>query len=286
MFGFLNINKPKGMTSHDVISFLRRILKIKQVGHSGTLDPLATGVLPIALGKATRLIEYLSADKEYIALLKLGVISDTYDSEGKILQYSDLKISSKQLESFLPEFTGEISQVPPIYSAVHHQGKRLYELARSGANIEEVPSRNVIVNNVQLIDFNYELQTAKLKINCQKGVYIRSIIHDLGQMLEVGAIMTDLIRTASSGFTINNSIVLDNNLNYDVIKNRLINPIDVLLYNQKTISSDDFNKVKNGASIKNSEFINNTKIILINDEKIVAVGEAEDNLIRICKVFL
>ncbi len=162
----------------------------------------------------------------------------------------------------------------------------MYELARSGANIEEVPSRNVIVNNVQLIDFNYELQTAKLKINCQKGVYIRSIIHDLGQMLEVGAIMTDLIRTASSGFTINNSIVLDNNLNYDVIKNRLINPIDVLLYNQKTISSDDFNKVKNGASIKNSEFINNTKIILINDEKIVAVGEAEDNLIRICKVFL
>jgi tRNA pseudouridine55 synthase len=100
MFGFLNINKPKGMTSHDVISFLRRILKIKQVGHSGTLDPLATGVLPIALGKATRLIEYLSADKEYIALLKLGVISDTYDSEGKILQYSDLKISSKHWSHF------------------------------------------------------------------------------------------------------------------------------------------------------------------------------------------
>lgn len=287
MFGFLNINKPKGMTSHDVVSRLRRILKIKQVGHSGTLDPMATGVLPIALGKATRLIEYLSDEKEYIATMQFGVISDSYDSEGNVEKFSDKVINQSELESFIPEFVGEIRQTPPIYSAVHHNGKRLYELARAGEDIKDIPERVVNVKDIKILNFDSANQTAELKISCEKGTYIRSIVHDLGQLLESGAIMTDLVRSSSSDFKIADSINLSETTTFEDLKNKLINPLEVLLYNQKSLEGDEFNKVQHGNSIENSGFEGNSIILLKYEDKLVAVGEVVNgNIIKVCKVLI
>ena len=141
MFGFLNVYKPKGMTSHDVVSVLRRTTKIKQIGHTGTLDPFAEGVLPICIGKATKLIEYLKDDKAYIGTIKLGKATDTYDIEGKVLKTSDKKVTLSEIESSLLNFRGEIMQTPPIYSAIKINGKKLYELARKGENVKIQPRK-------------------------------------------------------------------------------------------------------------------------------------------------
>ena len=165
MFGFLNVYKPVVMTSHDVVAFLRRVLKIKQIGHTGTLDPFAEGVLPISIGKATRLIEYLREDKGYIATVQFGISTDTYDSEGKITFESDIKVTSKDIDSILAKYCGEIEQIPPIYSAIKVKGKKLYEYARSGEKVEIKP-RKVIIDKIELIDFNYEKQQATINIEC------------------------------------------------------------------------------------------------------------------------
>lgn len=285
MFGFLNINKPKGMTSHDVVVILRKILKIKQIGHSGTLDPMATGVLPIALGKATRLIEYLSNKKEYVAKLKFGFISDSYDSDGKVEKYSEKIVSESELLAVIPDFIGEIKQTPPMYSAVHCNGKRLYELAREGKIVDDIPERIVIVKNIELLSFDSMNQTAEIKITCEKGTYIRSIIHDIGQLLSSGAIMTDLIRSNSSDFKLEDSILFDKNMSADNLKNKLLNPLDVLLYNQKSLDEDEFNKVKHGNSITINE-IDADMILLTHEDKLIAVGEVDGSIIKVCKVLI
>ena len=141
MFGFLNVYKPQGKTSHDVVAILRRITKIKQIGHTGTLDPFAEGVLPICIGKATRLIEYLEDDKEYIGTIQLGQSTTTYDTEGEIVKNSLKKVSLKEIEEKLINFRGEILQTPPIYSAIKIKGKKLYEYARKGESVEITPRK-------------------------------------------------------------------------------------------------------------------------------------------------
>lgn len=286
MFGFLVIDKPKGITSHDVVSKLRRILKIKQIGHSGTLDPMATGVLPIAIGKATRLIEYLSDEKEYVAKLEFGKVSDSYDSDGNIEIFSDKKVNLAEIETFVANFIGEIEQIPPAYSAVHYNGERLYELARKGIIPDDIPIRIVKVNYIEILDFDFNTQVAEIKISCEKGTYIRSIIHDLGQLLGSGAIMTNLVRTRSSNFSINNAIVLNEQITDLDLRNKLINPIDVLLYNQKSLTSDEFAKIKNGNSVLNSEFEENSRVLLKNNDELVAVGEVKGSIIKVCKVLV
>ena len=184
MFGFINVNKPSGMTSHDVVSFLRRNLKIKKIGHTGTLDPMANGVLPIAVGDATRLIQYLADDKEYVATVKFGVSTDTYDKEGEIISTSDKVVELSELENALNQFRGEILQKPPIYSALKKNGKKLYEYAREGMEVE-IKARKVTIEKLDLLSL--ENNIAQLRVKCSKGTYIRSIAHDLGEVLSCGA---------------------------------------------------------------------------------------------------
>lgn len=286
MFGFLNVNKPQGMTSHDVIAYLRRALKIKQIGHSGTLDPLATGVLPVGIGKATRLMEYLTDEKAYIATLEFGKISDTYDIEGNVEKFSDATATIADLEAVVPQFIGQITQIPPAYSAVHYNGRRLYELARNGIIPDDIPTRQVQVDCLKILNFDEASQTAVVEIICSKGTYIRTIINDIGQILGVGAIMTELNRTQSSNFKISGAVnLLDINSDNDV-KSRLINPLDVLSYNQKSLSPEEFVKVKNGNHIENKEYVEGEKILLKYDDKLVAVAEIIQNLIKVNKVLV
>ena len=180
LFGFLNVYKPQGITSHDVVARLRRLTKIRQIGHTGTLDPFAEGVLPICIGKATRLIEYLNDDKEYLATVQFGAATSTYDLEGDKTFTSDIKVSKEDVIEGLKSFEGEISQLPPIYSAIKVKGKKLYEYARNNEEVEIQP-RKVVIERIELKSFNKELQQAEILIKCSKGTYIRSIAHDLGE---------------------------------------------------------------------------------------------------------
>ena len=191
MFGFINVNKPKGITSHDVVAILRRILKIKQIGHTGTLDPFAEGVLPICIGKATRLIEFLEDEKAYIGTVQFGKSTDTYDVDGKIINTSEKQITFEDLENALKDFRGEIEQTPPIYSAIKINGKKLYEYAREGKDVEIKP-RKVCIQKLEILSFDEIKQQAELYIECSKGTYIRSIANDLGLALQAYGYLTKL----------------------------------------------------------------------------------------------
>ncbi len=291
MFGFLNINKPVGITSHDVVSVLRRITKIKQIGHTGTLDPMAEGVLPVAIGKAARLIEYLQENKGYIAELELGKISDTYDIEGSVEFINGRKITKDEFLAALKIFKGEIIQTPPAFSALHYNGKRLYELAREGIIPDDIPKRTVQITKLDLIQFDYEQQTAKIEVNCSKGTYIRSLINDLGQKLETGAIMTALTRTQSGLFTIENSVKLDALSDIEEVEKHLINPIEVLSYKSYKISEFEYQKIRHGQGIeiKNDEYFKESQYICLTfNSNLCAIAQKmpESSKLKIQKVFV
>ena len=199
MFGFLNIYKPQGKTSHDIVAMLRRTTKIKQIGHTGTLDPFAEGVLPICIGKSTRLIEYLDDDKAYIGTVQFGSATTTYDIEGKISKTSDKKITIEDLEQILSQFRGEIEQIPPIYSAIKINGKKLYEYARKGETVD-IKSRKVNISKLEIVNFNKENQIAELLIECSKGTYIRSIANDIGEALNCYGHLIKLVRIKAGKF--------------------------------------------------------------------------------------
>lgn len=207
MQGFLNLNKPFGFTSHDCVAVVRRSLKLKRVGHAGTLDPAATGVLPIALGKATRLLQYLQQDKAYRATIRLGQRTATDDLQGETLASCpapDLDLAT--VEAALQQFKGVIQQIPPNYSAIQVEGKRLYDLARAGEAIA-VPARSVEVYSLEVLDWRSgDFPEIELAIACGSGTYIRSIARDLGAVLQVGGTLAALVRTASSGFDLGNSL--------------------------------------------------------------------------------
>ncbi|MGK7921515.1 MAG: tRNA pseudouridine(55) synthase TruB [Trichodesmium sp.] len=207
MQGFLNLNKPSGMTSHDCVAKVRKLLRLKRVGHGGTLDPAATGVLPIAVGKATRLLQFLPTNKAYHGTVKFGVITTTDDLEGEIIQSAPVpELTLSDIEAVLPKFLGEIEQVPPNYSAIQVQGKRLYDLARQGKTFE-VPSRIVEIFNIDIIEWRGgDFPEVDLAISCGTGTYIRSIARDLGAMLNTGGTLAALTRTASSGFSQKDSL--------------------------------------------------------------------------------
>ncbi|OLT58352.1 tRNA pseudouridine(55) synthase TruB [Moorena bouillonii] len=210
MQGFLNLNKPAGWTSHDCVAKVRRLLRLKRVGHGGTLDPAATGVLPIALGKATRLLQYMQQDKAYKATVRLGVRTTTDDLEGEVIAtQSAAGLTLELVKGFLKQFEGTIQQVPPMYSAIHIKGKRLYDLARAG-EVVEVPERTVEVETIEVLDWRGgEFPEIDLAIACGPGTYIRSIARDLGDALETGGVLAALTRTRSSGFDLADSITLE-----------------------------------------------------------------------------
>lgn len=223
MLGFLNIDKPLGMTSHDVVAKVRRGLGIKKVGHAGTLDPLATGVLVVCVGAATRLSEYvMHTTKRYQAQVHLGVETDTYDAEGAVITEQDVSaVTYEALTKALSGFIGDIEQVPPMYSAIKQGGRKLYELARAGETVER-PARAVHIESLTVLDWSPPRFT--LEVTCSAGTYIRSLAHDLGEILGVGAHLSGLIRTASGAFRLENATALDTLLGSDHWQQYAITP--------------------------------------------------------------
>lgn len=284
LFGFLNVYKPKGMTSFDVVARLRRITKIKQIGHTGTLDPFAVGVLPICIGKSTRLIEYLNDDKEYLATVQFGQDTDTYDLEGEVVKSYNTKVSEDELLNTLKSFEGEIEQYPPIYSAIKVNGKKLYEYARSGQDVEIKP-RKVCISKIELKSFDEKLQQAKILVACSKGTYIRSIAYDLGQKMNCGGHLIELVRTKAGLFYQENSTRLEDIQTKEDVEKLLVNPIDVLDYPRRVLTDLEREKVSHGMSIPNNTGINSDIVILVYGGKIYAVGITDTDKISTKKVF-
>ena len=273
-FGFLNINKPKGMSSHNVVYAVRKFLGIKQVGHSGTLDPLATGVLVVGVGRATRLFEFLQEKKEYLATIKFGYESDTLDTEGELIKNEDYFPQEESLIAVFKEFLGDTEQIPPKYSAVKVNGKKLYEMARKGQEIGEIKARPVKIENIDLIDIDG--CEAKIKVECSKGTYIRSLIRDIAQKLGTTAVMSDLIRTKSGKFYIENSLELNENTQIEDLENSLINPLEVLQYKKIEVNEKDFKKIKNGATVDiqgDNDLEQGETVILTYENQIASVAD-------------
>ena len=200
MNGVLNIFKPKGMTSFDVVREVKKVCKIKKVGHTGTLDPEATGVLPICIGKATKIIDYImDSEKIYEVTFKLGIRTTTYDLEGEVLEERECSLlKDEEILNAINSFKGEYCQVPPMYSALKQNGVRLYELARKGIEVER-PGRNIIIYNIE--DIKIDNPYISMKVTCSKGTYIRSLCFDIGERLGVYAAMTELCRLKTSRFS-------------------------------------------------------------------------------------
>ena len=198
MDGILIINKEKGYTSHDVVACLRGILHQKKIGHTGTLDPNAEGVLPVCLGRATKVCELLTdTDKTYEAVLRLGVVTDTQDLTGRVLAQSDAVPGEEEVVSAIRSFEGELEQIPPMYSAIKIGGRKLVDLARAGKEVER-PARRVTVYRIRILEM--DLPRVRMEVSCSKGTYIRTLCHDIGQKLGCGGAMEALVRTRAAGF--------------------------------------------------------------------------------------
>ncbi len=295
MNGILCINKPQGFTSFDVVAKLRGMLKIKRIGHAGTLDPMATGVLPVFIGNATKACDIMPDNhKSYTAAFMLGISTDTQDSTGKTIMTSDIKASIDQIEKIIPEFTGSIMQIPPMYSAVSVNGKRLYELARQGIEVEREP-RNIIVDKLSLTDFSEKDQSGIFEISCSKGTYIRTIIHDIGQKLGCGAVMTSLVRTSSNGFDISESITFEKLQQYiDTGKTEeLIIPIERIFSYMQAVYLDNNNTLlyRNGVKLQAdklniSQCSSQIRYRVFSDEKeFIGLAYVKDGCLRVFKNF-
>lgn len=284
MFGFLNVYKPKGITSHDVVSALRRITKVKQIGHTGTLDPFAEGVLPICIGKATRLIEYLDDDKAYTGTIQLGSSTTTYDLEGEEVNFSDKKVTLNEIEAALDKFRGEIDQLPPIYSAIKVNGKKLYEYAREGKEVKIEP-RRVNISKLEILEYDETSRRLTLHIECSKGTYIRSIAHDLGTELTTFGYLVKLVRVKAGMFEVNNAVSLEHIQTKEDVEKLLIAPLKKLNYMTYELNKNELVKVSNGTAIMPSkELPENSLILLTSQERLIAAAKMTKGLLRCLKV--
>lgn len=283
MNGIIVVNKPKGITSRDVVNKVCKILNTKKVGHTGTLDPIASGTLVLCIGNATKLVEELTSyDKEYIATVKLGVLTDTLDTTGKVLKTQNLKLKKEELIKTLNSFIGTYKQEVPIYSAVKINGKKLYEYARCNIDVT-LPKRSVTIHDIELLDFNKD--NYKFRVKVSKGTYIRSLIKDINDKLNVIGSMEDLIRTKQGMFSLNDSYTLDNIENKEY---KLISIEEVLKkYNTVTIDEALYKKIKNGAIIDNT--YNADKIVFKYNNKVIAIYKKYDkdhNKLKPYKMFI
>ena len=253
MNGILIVDKPTDFTSFDVVAVIRKTLHEKKTGHTGTLDPMATGVLPVLLGSATKAQELLpDTDKEYIAEFRFGMTTDTLDITGKVLSTSDIKVTREQLEKVLPEFRGDIMQKPPMYSAVYKDGVRLYELARKGIEVER-EERPANVSLLELTDFDEDAQCGSIQISCSKGTYIRVICDDIGRLLGCGCVMTSLKRTRACGYTLDDAVTLAKLRELAPLgqAESLVKPVDSIFAHLRSVKISEKQTVrfKNGASL-------------------------------------
>ena len=253
MNGIIIVNKPKNFTSFDVIAVLRKKLNQKKIGHMGTLDPMATGVLPVLLGKTAKFKIYADEnEKEYVADIKFGIVTDTWDIYGKIISQKKSFVTKKDLEKVLDKFKGNIKQVPPMYCAIKIGGVKLCDIARKGKEIERKP-RDIFIENLEILDFDEKNQTAKIKVRCSKGTYIRSICHDIGEVFGCGASMGNLVRTLSGSFFIDKSIDLEKlrSLSKEQIVERHILPTEYLFKNNNLVGINNLQTkmFKNGVNL-------------------------------------
>lgn len=238
--GIINVNKPAGWTSQDVCTKLRHVLHIKKIGHTGTLDPMATGVLPVCVGKATRIIEYYDRDpKSYHASMKLGIRTDTLDITGKILETSGYReVSEKAVREAFKAYTGNVRQIPPKYSALKINGKRAYDLAREGKDFEIKP-REIIIYDNEVTRIDLERGEIEFDVTCSKGTYIRTICDDIGSDLGCGAVMTALTRTASGYFRIEDSYTVEEIMEAEDPLVKMLIPADITLEKLGKIALND-----------------------------------------------
>lgn len=252
MIGILNVFKPKGKTSHDVVSFVRRNLHMKRVGHTGTLDPDAEGVLPILVGKATKLSDLIMAsEKRYIAKVQLGVITDTEDLSGNVLEEREVNVTEQEITDAVRSFLGDTEQIPPMYSAIKVDGQKLYQLARKGIVTERKPRKITIYSlNIK----NFDGNSFDLDVHCSKGTYIRALCRDIGEKLGCGAAMGALTRTQSGNFFIENAHTLEEiqkASNDGTIEDLLISIEDVLTHIKRVdVNEGNAAKVKNGIRLR------------------------------------
>ena len=270
MDGIIVVNKPKGITSRDVVNKMCKLLNTKKIGHTGTLDPIATGVLVLCVGKATKLVEVLTSnDKEYIATVKLGILTDTLDTDGTIIEKKHVNLDKNELENVLNSFVGTYNQEVPIYSAVKINGKKLYEYAREKKEVT-LPKRMVEIKKIELLEL--EDGYYKFKVSVSKGTYIRSLIKDINEKLRVIGVMSDLVRTRQGKFLINDSYSLED---IECNNYKIMSVTDVLKdENYVIIDSTLFKKVKNGAIINNE--YNTNMVTFVYNDRVVAIYKMYD----------
>lgn len=254
--GILIVDKPDGWTSQDVAAKLRGVFHERRIGHGGTLDPMATGVLPIFVGRATRAAEFMeSAEKEYIAGLRLGLVTNTQDTSGEALESRPVDVTREQLEAVLKQFTGRIQQIPPMYSAVKIGGKKLYELARKGQEIERKP-REITIHALELLDGAGSDWT--LRVHCSKGTYVRTLCHDIGAALGCGGCMSSLRRTMAGRFTLDGALTMQQILDFAAqgAPQELLLPVDAVFsqYPALIVTLAQTTRVRNGAEVRDREF--------------------------------
>lgn len=280
MDGIINVYKEAGFTSHDVVAKLRGILHQKKIGHTGTLDPEATGVLPVCCGKATKVCELLTdKDKSYRAVCRLGIETDTQDLTGNILnKYDTGDLTEENIRKCVSEFQGDIMQIPPMYSALKVNGKKLYELAREGKTIER-KARPVHIDSIDIIDIDLDNNTFTMDVTCSKGTYIRTLCHDIGKKLGIAAAMESLIRTRVSIFELENAMTLSQiqqlaDEGMDRLEEK-ITKVDSLFpdYPKLYVNERGAKYLSNGNSLKKKDFLYSDKIMVKDNQSVLIYDE-------------
>ena len=278
MEGIIVVNKPKGITSFDVIRKLKKILKAKKIGHTGTLDPLATGVMLVCVGKATKLASDLEAkDKIYIADFDIGYATDTYDIEGKKIAENIIEVSKENLKQSIKKFIGNIKQIPPMYSAIKIDGNKLYHLARKGIEVER-PKRDVTIEYINLLDFKDN--KVKIETKVSKGCYIRSLIYDIGQDLGTYATMTALQRKQVGDYSLENSYSLEQieKMIFNNDFNFLKTIEEIFSYDKYSLQTEkEFILYKNGNTVKIKENLENKRYRIYFQNEFVGLANIENN---------
>ena len=295
MTGFVFLDKPEGMTSFFAASRLRRIFSMKKIGHTGTLDPMATGVLPVALGGATRFIELIeSHDKAYRATFLLGKTTDTLDITGKVLSENEVAVKKEDVEKALSFFRGEIKQLPPMYSAIKKDGVRLYDLARQGIEIER-EERDVTIYSLELVETDEEKNEYTIDVSCSSGTYIRSLISDIGEKLSSGAVMTALKRTSANGIDIDDCRSLEEleALKEEGALEKAVVPVwEFIKYPRITVSDSQAKRFKNGGELfleRVKGLSENTFYNVFSPEgKFLGIGEKDEEagLLKVKRVYV
>ena len=277
--GIINIYKEKGFTSHDVVAKLRGILRMKKIGHTGTLDPDAEGVLPVCVGKATKLCELLlEKSKTYQATFILGLTTDTQDISGNVLKESDVNVTREDIEKAIMSFVGGYDQIPPMYSALKVNGKKLYELAREGKEVERKP-RRVDLDNIDILDISDDLKHIMIKVDCSKGTYIRTLCHDIGEKLGCGACMESLLRTKVDKYAIDNALRLnevEDLVKEDKLGQHIVAIEDILKGYPKVNVVENADKL-----LYNGNKLNFKSVVPRNVKESVRVYDSKDNFVAL-----